>query len=255
MNTDPLLLVPGLMCDRAAWDPLIPVLGRQVTCVVVDHSDADSLALMARRLLDTAPPRFALAGHSMGGRVALEVMRQAPLRVSRLALLDTGYRGRAAGAAGETEAAQRARLLEIARSQGVRAMASTWVQGMVHPSRLADAALIESIIDMFERKTADIFAAQIAALLGRADAADLLTGIAVPTLVLCGRQDGWAPVAQHQEIADRIPGAVLDVVDDAGHMSTMERPVTVAAALRRWLDIEEKQNGTADFAASPGAFN
>jgi len=244
VNTDPLLLVPGLMCDRAVWDPLVPALGQSQACIVVDHGDADSLAAMARRLLDAAPPRFALAGHSMGGRVALEVMRQAPARVSRLALLDTGYRARAAGGAGEAEARQRGELLSIARSQGVRAMASTWAQGMVHPARLADTALIESIVAMFERKTADIFAAQVAALLARPDAAGVLGGIRVPTLVLCGRQDGWAPVAQHQEIVERIPDAVFEVIDDAGHMCTMEQPAAVAAALRRWLDAAAKQAGT-----------
>jgi pimeloyl-ACP methyl ester carboxylesterase len=243
VNTDPLLLVPGLMCDRAVWDPLIPALGRPDACIVVDHGDADSLPAMARRLLDGAPPRFALAGHSMGGRVALEVMRQAPARVSRLALLDTGYRERVAGATGEAEAQQRGQLLAIARSQGVRAMASTWAQGMVHPDRLGDAVLIESIVAMFERKTADIFAAQVAALLGRPDAAGVLGSIHVPSLVLCGRQDGWAPVAQHQEIVERITDAVFEVIDDAGHMCTMEKPAAVAAALRRWLGSAEKRVG------------
>ena len=96
---DPLVLVPGLMCDHAVWAPVLPALAAGRRCHVIDHGDARSLATMASRLLDSAPARFALAGHSMGARVALEVVRQAPARVSRLALLDTGYLPRPAGAA------------------------------------------------------------------------------------------------------------------------------------------------------------
>jgi pimeloyl-ACP methyl ester carboxylesterase len=236
MATD-LILVPGLMCDAAVWQPLLPRLAPVAACRVVDHGDADDLALMARRLLDAAPPRFALAGHSMGGRVALEVMRLAPARVERLALLDTGYRARAAGAAGDDEARKRQALLDVARTQGVRAMALRWVQDMVHPARLDDAALIERIVAMFERKSADTFARQVRALLERPDATDVLRSVQVPTLVMCGRADGWAPVAQHEEIAALIPPGVatLRVVDDAGHMSTMERPDAVADVMLEWL--------------------
>jgi pimeloyl-ACP methyl ester carboxylesterase len=243
MGTEPLVLVPGLMCDRALWEPLLPGLGEGVRCIVVDHGNADRLETMAHRLLETAPPRFALAGHSMGGRVVLEVMRLAPERVVRMALLDTGYRARAAGAAGEAELHKRMQLLQLARSQGVRAMASTWVQDMVDPARLGDAELIESIVSMFERKSADVFEAQIRALLARPDATSVLATIAVPALVLCGRHDSWAPVPQHQEIVDRIPHARFEIVEGAGHMSTMERPAEVTAALRRWLDAPGAAHG------------
>lgn len=236
MQGEPLVLVPGLMCDHAVWDPVVPLLASGPDCSIVDHGDADSLAAMARRLLDAAPPRFALAGHSMGGRVALEVLRLAPGRVSRLALLDTGYRARAAGPAGDAEAASRRELLQIARTQGVRAMAQVWTRGMVHPARLADAALVEAIVAMFARRSADVFERQIRALLERPDATGLLGRIACPTLVMCGRQDSWAPVVQHQQLAGHIAGARLQIVEDAGHMSTMEQPAAVAAALRRWME-------------------
>lgn len=238
MGVSTLVLLPGLMCDAAVWEPVTALLGEGQACCIVDHGDADSLAEMARRLLDAAPQRFALAGHSMGGRVALEVLRQAPERVSRVALLDTGFRERASGAAGEAEAAGRHALLALARKQGVRAMAAVWTRGMVDPARLADAALIEAIVAMFERKSADVFANQLRALLSRPDALDVLARIAVPTLVLCGRHDSWAPPAQHQELAGAIPGAALEIVDAAGHMSTMEQPAAVAAALQRWLARE-----------------
>lgn len=237
MPRDPLLLVPGLMCDATVWQPLLPALqagGRE--CHWVDHGDADRLPQMAQQLLAGAPPRFAIAGHSMGARVALEVLRSAPERLSRVALLDTGYLARATGPAGEEEARKRQALLDVARRDGVRAMATQWVQGMVHPDRLQDAPLIDAIVDMFARKSPDVFERQIRALLQRPDATGVLRAIRVPTLVLCGRQDSWAPVPQHEAMHALIPGAVFEVIDDAGHMAPMERPQAVAAALLRWLE-------------------
>lgn len=231
-----LVLVPGLMCDAAVWEPLLPQLAAQADCMVAEHGEADSIAAMAARVLAQAPARFALAGHSMGGRVALEVVRQAPERVTRLAVLDTGYKARTPGAAGEEEAAKRHALLAVARTRGVRAMAQQWVQDMVEPARLADAALVEAIVAMFERKSADIFARQIQALLARPDATPVLRTLAMPTLVLCGRADSWAPLSQHREIAALVPASPeVVVVEDAGHMSTMERPQAVAQAMRDWL--------------------
>lgn len=237
LSTD-LVLVPGLMCDGAVWEPLFAHLPAGVRCRVVDHGDADSLTVMAQRLLAEAPARFALAGHSMGARVALEVMRLAPQRVERLALLDTGYAPLAAGAAGEAEKAKRQVLLDKARTQGMRAMAGDWVQGMVHPARLQDAALVEAIVAMCERKSPEVFAAQIRALLARPDGSAVLQSLEswpVPTVIACGRQDAWAPVAQHEAMHRLAPRAVLEFVEDAGHMAPMERPRETAAVINRWL--------------------
>jgi pimeloyl-ACP methyl ester carboxylesterase len=233
-----LVLLPGLMCNAQVWSPLYPWLPTDVTPWVADYGPTQNLTVMARQVLAQAPARFALAGHSMGGRVALEVLRLAPERVTRLALLDTGYLARAAGEPGEREAAKRYELLEVARTQGVRAMAQTWVQGMVHPARLQDAALIEEVLAMFEVKTADIFASQIKALLDRPDASDVLRALKMPTLLQCGAQDSWASPAQHAEMHQLVPHAVLDVIPDAGHMAPMERPQAVAESLARWLHCE-----------------
>lgn len=237
MSLQTLILVPGLMCDHAVWAPVLPALSAHRHCVVTDHGDSDDLQDMARRLLAAAPERFALAGHSMGGRVALEVCRLAPARVTHLALLDTGYLPRAAGDAGEEETRKRHALLHIAQTQGVRAMARDWVQGMVHPQRLADAALIDAILEMFERKSADVFARQIRALLSRPDATPVLRTLSMPVLVQCGRQDSWATVAQHQALQALVGAAVLDIIEDAGHMAPMEQPQAVAASLLRWLGV------------------
>jgi pimeloyl-ACP methyl ester carboxylesterase len=236
----PLVLVPGLMCDQAVWKPLLPALSPHAQCLVVDHGQADGLTQMAEQLLAHAPQRFALAGHSMGGRVALEVMRLAPERVTHLGLFDTGHLARASGAAGEEEARKRHLLLDVARTQGVRAMAQQWVQGMVAPQRLDDEVLIEHIVRMFDRKSADIFERQIRALLARPDATRVLQNVRVPSLVLCGEQDSWSPPAQHQAIADLMPAHPSVVrIADSGHMAMMERPESVAQAMLNWLAKKE----------------
>ena len=166
--------------------------------------------------------------------MALEAWRLAPERIAALALLDTGVAPLPAGEVGEREAAGRYELLEIARREGMAAMASRWVQGMVWKPRLADAPLIAAVVDMMARSTADVFAAQIRALLGRPDASALLPRIQCPTLVLCGQEDSWAPSARHIDMATKIPGAVLVLVPECGHMCTLERPEAVTRALLEW---------------------
>lgn len=232
----PLLLVPGLMCDHAVWDGVVSHLDQQRACRVVDHGQADHLQEMAQQMLDQAPQYVLLAGHSMGARVVVEAVRLAPHRVRGVALLDTGYLPRPSGPAGIEEANKRMALLDIAQREGVGAMARVWSQGMVHPDRLADEALMASILAMFERKNAQTFAHQIQALLGRPNGMEVLKAIQVPTLVLCGRQDAWSPVAQHQAMHDLVPGSTLALIEQAGHMAPMERPAEVAAALSAWLE-------------------
>jgi len=230
-----LVLVPGLMCDATAWG-VVPEGLPQVNCKVVDHGQADSLVQMAGQLLAQAPARFALAGHSMGGRVALEVVRMAPERVTHLGLFDTGHLPRPAGAAGDEEVRKRLALLQIARTQGVRAMAAEWVKSMVAPQRLTEQPLIEAILDMFERKSADIFERQLRALIQRPDATAVLKALKVPTLVLCGELDTWSPPVQHQAIADCIPARPGIVsIPDGGHMIMKEQPEAVLSAMRQWL--------------------
>ena len=230
-----LVCLPGLLCDAAVWTTQIHDLRDIAECSVAGYGALNSIAAMAESVLRAAPEHFALAGHSMGGRVALEIYRQAPGRVERLALLDTGYQARPAGESGDKEAAQRHALLELARKSGMGALAERWTPGMVHADRLADAGLIGAIRAMVERKTPAIFEAQINALLHRPDAEALLPRISCPTLVLCGRQDGWSPLARHRDMAAAIPGGRLAVIENSGHMTTMERPHDVSAALREWL--------------------
>jgi len=230
-----LLLLPGLLSDEAVWRPQIDALANRVQCVVARYGLRDSLTAMAEAALEAAPARFALAGHSMGGRVALEVMRLAPQRVLGLALLDTGCQPLPADEAGETERRGRLRLLALARERGMRAMGEEWVRGMVHPDRLQDRPLLDSILGMFERHTPDAFAAQVQALLQRPNGEPVLGTIRCPTLVLCGREDSWSPVSRHQAIVDRIAGARLAVIEHCGHMATLEQPQAVTAVFAEWL--------------------
>jgi pimeloyl-ACP methyl ester carboxylesterase len=234
-----LLLLPGLMCDAAVWAPQVQALSGQARCEVVRYGLLDSLSAMAKHVLATAPTeRFSLAGHSMGGRVALEVSRLAPERVERLALLDTGTHPLAPGEVGERERAGRMALLSQARRQGMRNMASLWARGMVHPDHRS-TLVFESVLDMLERSSPEQFEAQINALLTRPDAAPLLPTITCPTLILCGREDTWSPPEQHAVMHAALPtGAApceLVIIEQCGHMCTMEQAPAVNEALARWL--------------------
>ena len=237
MSKPHLILVPGLMCNEDVWTPLTAAFSETHECSVVDHGRADSLNAMAKNVLRQAPENFALAGHSMGGRVALEVYRQAPQRVSRMALMNTGYKARSPGEAGQKETQTRYELLKIAMEQGVQAMAAQWVRGMVAPDRLADTQFIQSILNMFASKSVDIFKHQIAALLNRPDATNVLKQLSVPTLILCTEFDLWSPVSQHQEMADLMPAKPMWAeIKGIGHMCTMEDPGQVGTAMVRWLN-------------------
>jgi pimeloyl-ACP methyl ester carboxylesterase len=257
MSRHPLVLIPGLLCDATVWPHQRAALQDLADVQVSDPGLLDSLPAMARAILANAPPRFAIAGHSMGGRIAFEVYRAAPERISGVALMDTGYHPLAPGEAGEREVAGRLALLEISRTQGMRAMAQEWVQGMVHPARLSDRVLVDPILDMFESRTPEIHAAQTRALINRPDAQPVIGTIQCPALVLCGHEDSWAPVQRHLEMAALISGSTFADIPDCGHMCTLERPDAVNAALRTWflkvIASEAERGRPSDSAASPAA--
>ena len=226
-----LVLLPGFLCDQTVWKHQIAGLKDVADAVCMEwSSEHNSIVAMAEAVLRWAPPTFALAGHSMGGRVAFQVYRLAPERVTRIAVFNTGSDARS-----ESEEPGRRKLLSIARSQGMRAMAVEWLKGMLPPYRQNDTPLVEEIIAMFERKSPDLFEIQMLALLGRPNATPLLAGIQCPALVLTGRDDAWSPPARHLDMAQWIPKSELVLVPKCGHMSTMERPDEVTAAMRRWL--------------------
>lgn len=233
------VFLPGLMCDAAVWKHQQSGLAGRAESFVAQYHDLDSLPAMAAKVLSDAPyDRFSLAGHSMGGRVALEIVRQAPRRVRRLALLDTGFEPLDQGEAGRQEEDKRMALLDYARKNGMREMGkSLWAPGMVHPDQLG-TPVFEEVLAMIGRRSPEQFEAQIKALLARPDAAPVLRSLACPTYLICGRQDAWSPYERHQIMKDMIPApnAKLVAIEDSGHMSTMEQPDAVTAALAQWLD-------------------
>ncbi len=229
----PVVFLPGLLCDAAVWAPQLPALGRSGT--VVEYGGADSLVAMAEAAMAAAPAgRFALVGHSMGGRIAFEMLRRWPARIERVALLNTGVPALAAGAAGEAERAGRLALLDLARRDGMRAMAAEWSRGMLPPAALG-GPVYETVLAMFGRRDPAIHEAQIQALLARPDATPVLGTINCPTLVLTGELDRWSTPDSHRAIHEAIRGSTLAVVPGCAHMSTLEAPEAVNAALAAWL--------------------
>lgn len=239
MTRATLVLLPGLLCDDAVWRLQRAQLGSSVNCIVPDYGLADSLEAMAQAVLLQVPRgNFAVAGHSMGGRVALELMRCTPERISRLALLDTGVHALPDGQPGAAERAQRLDLVRTARQYGMRFMGSAWARGMVHPGRIG-TPLFDEILDMIDRKTLEVFEAQVQALLARRDSEAVLANVQVPTLIAVGRQDAWSPVTRHQAMQRVLPRAKLVVVENSGHMTTMEQPQVVAQLLKDWLLLHD----------------
>jgi pimeloyl-ACP methyl ester carboxylesterase len=225
-----LLLLSGLLCDETLWADAARGLATGADVRIVSFPGFESIAAMAEHVLRIAPERFLIAGHSMGGRVALEVLRHAKPRVLGLALLNTGVHRRRAG-----EIESRGRLVKLAQERGMSALAAEWLPDMMGASQARRAQVMPKLQAMVERQTAASFAAQIRALLDRPDAAPLLPTIEVPTLLASGTADGWSPLIQHEEMRRLIPQATLVAIDDAGHMAPAEQPRAVAAALHAWL--------------------
>jgi pimeloyl-ACP methyl ester carboxylesterase len=225
-------LLCGLLCDSTVWETQTQALRKQGYDVKpMSFQGFDSLADMATHLLEQAPERFSLVGHSMGGRVALEAYRQAPERIERLALLDTGYEP---AAPDETE--KRGTLVRKALAEGIEAIAETWARPMIGPSRQQDSELLHTILAMVGRMSGEIYAGQTQALLTRPDATPVLSEIRCPTFIICGKQDAWSPPKRHQKMAELIAASELRLVDDCGHMSTMERPDEILSILEEWME-------------------
>lgn len=224
----PLLLLPGLICDSRIFAAQSAAFSQ--AWPVPDYGDATMLQQMARRVLDAAPPRFALLGHSMGARVALEIVRSAGERVERLALVSTGIHLPTEG-----EAAKRYALRDLGRARGMAALVDAWLPPMIAPSRPRDG-LYDSLHAMCVDAGLARFEAQIAALLARPEVESLLPTIACPTLIAVGREDRWSPPVQHEAIAALMPGARLVVVEAAGHMLPTEDSVAFNAAISQWLE-------------------
>ena len=230
MPTPTLCLLPGLLCDATVWEPQVAALAGKADIHAADLWGPSSFADMAVKVLDETSGPLAVAGHSVGARVAFEMWRLAPDRIAKLALLSTGFHP-----PGPNEEPKRMALVKVAYEQGMAAVADRWLPPMLHPDRVHDEALMAPLRAMVCRASPEIFEAQQRAGLTRPDAGPYLDQIACPTLILCGLQDGWSPPVQHEEMARRITGSQLVLVEHSGHMVTVEQPGPVNRALIEWL--------------------
>jgi pimeloyl-ACP methyl ester carboxylesterase len=228
----PLILLPGLLCDMALWQYQLSALAEFAEPCVADLTGADTMAALAETVLATAPARFALAGLSMGGYVAFEIMRRAPERVSRLALLDTSARPDS-----EAQRERRLGLIELAQIGSFKGVTPRLLPLMLHEKHLVPP-FTGIVTAMAERVGQTAFLRQQRAILGRIDSRPSLAAISVPTLVLCGDADILTPPAQAEEIAAGIPGARLSLVEGSGHLSTLEQPEAVNRAMIEWITEE-----------------
>jgi pimeloyl-ACP methyl ester carboxylesterase len=226
----PLVLLPGLLEDAAVWRPQIEALADVAAPIVEDLTRQSSIAAMAEAVLATAPDRFALAGHSMGGYVAIAITRIAPRRVMRLALVDTAARP---DTPEQTE--RRHALIEMTKIGKFKGVTPRLLPLLVHADRLEDKAVTEVIMAMAERVGPAAFERQQTAIMNRTDQRKFLPRIACPTLVMCGRQDQITPLDRSEEMAAAIPGAALVVVEACGHIPQLERPAEATRAMREWL--------------------
>lgn len=227
----PLLLLPGMMCDARLFYPQISALSGTRAVMVAPMGGADTMAGLAQDILAYAPPRFALAGLSMGGILAMEVLRQAPGRVGRLALLDTNPRAELpevqARRAPQIEAVKQGRLREVMRDE-------------MKPNYLVDsprkAKILDLCMDMAMDLGPEVFINQSIALRDRPDQQDTLAAYKGKALVLCGRHDRLCPVERHALMHDLLENSRLEIIENAGHLPTMEQPQETTAALTRWLE-------------------
>jgi len=225
-----LYLLPGLLSDEVVWEHQQRALEPCADIRIPVFRGFSSFREMALLVLREAPPRFSVAGHSMGGRVALELMHLFPERIDKFALLSVGVHPVLPG-----EREKRMALVELAEQQGMAALADAWIPPMVHPVRLADQGLVKKLRTMVLRNTPADFRGQIEAALTRADQSRYLQAINHKVLLVVGEDDAWSSFSQHQNIQRRLHHCELVGIRHAGHMVTMEQPEAVSKVLVRWF--------------------
>jgi len=226
----PLVLLPGLLNTRRLYQSQIDDLADLAEVIVPELWHHDSIGAMAQAALDAAPGRFALGGFSMGGYVSFEILRRAPERVERLALMDT----QAVPDTPEASARRRG-FIEQSKMGRFHGVQPALLPQIVHRARLDDPSVVQPILDMSKEVGAQGFINSQTAMIARPDSRPLLVGIRQPTLVLVGRQDVATPLARAQEMAADISHSRLVIIEECGHMAPLEKPAEVSAALRRWL--------------------
>ncbi len=226
----PIVLITGQLLTDAVWQPLLDAWADRGV-IVADTRGDDTIEGFAQRLLDNAPPKFVLIGHAMGGFVAFEVMRRAPGRVAKLALIST-----LASADGPAQTARRQGYIDLVESGNFDQVVEERIPILFPEEKRGDERLLGIARRMAADTGADTFLAQQRAIMARIDSRPRLGEIAVPTLLIWGERDGITSRAHHDEIAEAIPGARLEVVSGAGHLPTVEAPEVVVSLLTSFID-------------------
>lgn len=225
-----LILIPGLISDKIVWQALANAASSQMCIYNADLTQDTSIADMARTILAHVDGHMIVVGHSLGGRVAMEMARIASERMIGLVLADTGYLPKKDG-----EEKKRQAMIDLGH-ESMEKLAAQWLPPMLNPESLADPQLFGDLIDMVLRADPDIHERQIRALITRPDASQYLNQISCPTLLIVGRQDSWSPVAQHQEIANQIKNSQLMIIENAGHFAPVEQEIQVVKAITNWMN-------------------
>jgi len=220
----------GQLLTAECWEPQVAALSADYDLRFSDHTRDDTIAGMAARLLSEAPPRFHLVAHAMGGFTAFEVMRRAPERVISLAMIAT-----LAPNDGPAQTERRQGYIRLVEGGRFAEVVEERIPILVHPARREDEPLLTVVRRMAAETGAETFLRQQRAIMSRADSRPSLGAISVPTLVMRGAQDGITTLAHQDEIVGGVSGARLEVVDDCGHLPTLEKPATTTRVLAAWL--------------------
>lgn len=231
----PLVLLPGMLCDAAFWEPQAEALADICRISIGGYGMLNTINAMARSVIASAPARFAVCGHSMGGRVTQEIYRIAPERVIGMGLFGTDYRSPSSDVEREQDLNNLLAEAQRAEQMGMHRWGAEWALRILPKPRHSDRELVDSITEMAARHSPDVIRAQARAGASRPDYGELLAQIRCPTLICAGALDTLRPIVPHQHMATAIPGARLVVIPGAGHMMAMEQPRDTTAAMRDWL--------------------
>lgn len=227
---EPLVLLPGLMCDARLFGPQLAELSAEFAVMIAPVTQGERIEEIASSLLDQLPRRFALAGHSLGGIVAMELLRRAPDRVSRIALISTNPLAETPQLASMREP----NIVKVRTGKLMDVMAEEMKPAYLAPSPYRPE-ILSLVMDMADALGPEVYVRQARALQRRKDQQAVLRKIRIPTLILCGAHDQLCPVKRHSFMAELIPNAHLEVLEDSGHLPTLEQPAETTAALRKWM--------------------
>ena len=228
------MLIPGFLCDERVWAPQCEALAESFEVHVMLFSGQETFRAKAEHALASVPGSFSLVGHSMGAKVGLEMLHIAPERIDRAVLMSTGVH-----APGAHEAVQRQRMLDRAEAMGMEVIAEELLTQMLHPVSRQDDALVDTLRKMILKHSLQALRRQVKASLTRPEQARYLRDIQQPVLLMCGDSDAWSPISQHEEMLADLSRGVLRVIENCGHMLTLEKKEPVNQLLLDWLLCSE----------------